>query len=201
MAKISINMKSGELDKKQIIVGIDLGTTNSLVAYSEEGTVHLVKDDSGKNALVPSIVYFGTPGQFIVGEEAKRKLVSEPERTIYSVKRLLGKSFQDLDYYKNQLAYQIIDEDDKIVKIKVDDQYYSPVELSAEILKYLKSKVENHLNVIVQKAVVTVPAYFNDAQRQATRDAGKLAGLDILRIINEPTAASLAYGLGSTNTE
>lgn len=200
MAKISINMQSGEIEKKEIIVGIDLGTTNSLIAYPEEGKINLVKDKYGKNTLVPSIVHFSEDGNIIVGDEAKSKLAQQPERTIYSVKRLLGKSYSDLEAYKDKLAYEIIDEEDQLVKIKVGSKFYSPIELSAEILKYLKNRIENELDVKASKAVITVPAYFNDSQRQATRDAGKLAGLDVLRIVNEPTAASLAYGLNEKST-
>lgn len=196
MAKIPINMKSGEVVQKEIIIGIDLGTTNSLVAYMKDGNNHIVKDEKGKNSLVPSIVHFNNSGEIIVGESAKKHLVSSPERTIYSVKRLLGKSYEDLSDYADKLAYEIIDEEDALVKLRIDNKTYSPIELSAEILKHLKLRIEKHLGQSVSKAVITVPAYFNDSQRQATRDAGKLAGLDVLRIINEPTAASLAYGFG-----
>lgn len=201
MAKISINMKSGEVEKKEIIIGIDLGTTNSLVAYVEDGKAILVKDGAGKNSLVPSIVHFSDNEKVIVGSEAKTKLLTHPGSTIYSAKRLLGKSYHDLEDYKEQLSYRIIDEEDRLVKVHVKNKFYTPIELSASILKYLKSRVENALNAIVSKAVITVPAYFNDAQRQATRDAGKLAGLEVLRIINEPTAAALAYGSTAEETE
>jgi molecular chaperone HscA len=200
MAKISINIQSGNIEKKandEIIVGIDLGTTHSLVAYINEGNPKAVADQSGKNTLVPSIIHFTEEGEIIVGEAAKAYLISNPERTIYSVKRLMGKSFNDIQNGGKNLGYRIIDEDEEqLVKINVDNKYYSPIELSAEILKKLKSRIEDELNQPISKAVITVPAYFNDTQRQATRDAGKLAGLDVLRIVNEPTAASLAYGLG-----
>ena len=196
MAKIPINMKSGEIVEQELIIGIDLGTTNSLVAYVKEGNTHIVKDTSGKTSLVPSIVYFNESGEVIVGDVAKQNLISAPERTIYSVKRLLGKSYGDITSVGSDLAYDIIDQEDQLVKVKVGDDFHSPVGLSSEILKYLKQRIENHLGRKVSKAVITVPAYFNDSQRQATRDAGKLAGLDVLRIINEPTAASLAYGVG-----
>lgn len=201
MAKISINMKTGEVDEQEIIIGIDLGTTNSLVAYVHDGSPSIVKDNSGKTALVPSIVHFSDDNDIIVGEAAKQKLVSHPEKTIYSVKRLMGKSHTDISNYENLLSYEIIDEEDKLVKIKVGDTFHTPINLSAEILKYLKKRIESHLEKTVSKAVITVPAYFNDAQRQATRDAGKIAGLDVLRIINEPTAASLAYGYGTKDSE
>jgi len=199
MAKIPINMVSGEIAKEEIIVGIDLGTTNSLVAYIKDGKPTLVKSDDGKNALVPSVIHFSSDGNLVVGDAAKDKLATHPESTIYSVKRLLGKSYADVDSYKGKLSYNILDEEDALVKVQIYDKFYTPVELSAEILGYLKRRVENSLNVTVAKAVITVPAYFNDAQRQATRDAGKLAGMEVLRIINEPTAAALAYGEKSSS--
>ncbi|NNF22237.1 MAG: Fe-S protein assembly chaperone HscA, partial [Saprospiraceae bacterium] len=163
----------------------------------KDGQVRIIKDQGGSNTLVPSIIHLGKNGEFIVGDQARTKLVTDPERTIYSVKRLLGKSYNDLESYKKQLAYNIIDEEDQLVKVQLGNRFFSPIELSAEILKYLKSRIENNLGASISRAVITVPAYFNDSQRQATRDAGKLAGLDVLRIINEPTAASLAYGLDS----
>ena len=201
MAKISINMKSGELDEKELIIGIDLGTTNSLVAYIDDGKPRIVKDASGQNTLVPSILHFTDDNSILVGDAAKQQLVQSPERTIYSVKRLMGKNYKDMQDYEQMLSYDIIDEDDKLVKVKIGETFHTPVNLSAEILKYLKQRIESHLGKNVSKAVITVPAYFNDAQRQATRDAGKLAGLEVLRIINEPTAASLAYGYGATEAE
>ncbi len=199
MAKIPINIKTGEVEQSNdnIIIGIDLGTTNSLVAYTKGGTTRIVTDSCGTSKLVPSIIHFDEKGQIIVGEQAKLKRITHPERTIYSAKRLLGKSFSDLSAYKDQLAYTIIDnQDDELVKVSIDGKYYSPITLSAEILKALKARVEEYLKTNISKAVITVPAYFNDSQRQATRDAGKLAGLDVMRIVNEPTAASLAYGIG-----
>ena len=156
-----------------------------------------VKTGDEKQSLTPSIIHFDESGQLIVGEGAKQYLISQPERTIFSVKRLMGKSYNDISEFRSSLGYEIIDNDnDSLVKIKVDNQFYSPIELSAEILKSLKIDAEKALGTDITKAVITVPAYFNDAQRQATRDAGKLAGLDVLRIVNEPTAASLAYGIG-----
>jgi len=199
MAKIPINIKDGTVQNKedQTIVGIDLGTTNSLIAYIQDGAVKVVKDDSGKNSLVPSIIHFGEGGEIIVGDVARTKLVTNPERTIYSIKRLMGKAYDDVQDFESYLGYKIIDEDEAaLVKIKVDDTYHTPVTLSAEILKVLKLRAEKEIGTSISKAVITVPAYFNDAQRQATRDAGKLAGLDVMRIVNEPTAASLAYGHG-----
>lgn len=196
MAKIAINLRQGALKKEEIIVGIDLGTTNSLVAYMDGKDVVMVKNSHNHRTLVPSIIHFTSNETLVVGEEARKFLVSHPASTIYSAKRLMGKSYNDIKNFTRYFAYTIIDDDpDSLVKIKVNDRFYTPIDLSAEILKELKNLTERQLGCSIQKAVITVPAYFNDAQRQATRDAGKLAGLDVLRIINEPTAASLAYGL------
>lgn len=203
MAKIGINIATGSLQKEEIIVGIDLGTTNSLVAIIHPETKNpIALKEHNSSSLVPSIVYFNSNGDALVGEDAKLFLISEPERTIFSAKRLLGKNYDDIKKNASFFSYKIIDEDEnKPVKINVDGKFYSPVDLSALILKELKTRAEHILKTPVNKAVITVPAYFNDAQRQATRDAGKLAGLDVLRIINEPTAASLAYGLGLKKDE
>lgn len=203
MAKISINLKSGKAEKKQpLIVGIDLGTTNSLIAYIKDGQPVAVKEENNAHTLVPSIIHFTQDNQTIVGDSAKEKLKTNPENTIYSVKRLMGKSYNDLSKISDYLGYQIIDDDtESLIKIRVNDQFYTPIELSAKILSELKNRAEAVLDLPISKAVITVPAYFNDAQRQATRDAGKLAGLDVLRIVNEPTAASLAYGLDRQSEE
>ncbi len=203
MAKIPINLSTGTIDtapsqEESVIVGIDLGTTNSLVAYIKDGQPYILTEN-GKRGLVPSVVHFAEDGQVIIGTEAKQKLSTAPQRTIYSAKRLMGKSIDDLEAYTNNLGYRIVgnvEDEGKLLQVKVGDTYYNPIQLSSKLLAELKSKAERLLGKSVNKAVVTVPAYFNDAQRQATRDAGKLAGLDILRIINEPTAASLAYGNG-----
>lgn len=203
MAKFAIDLKSGDIkNEAELIVGIDLGTTNSLVAYIKDGEAVAVKGKNGKSTLVPSVVHFTPEGRVVVGDAAKEKLITDPHNTIYSVKRLMGKSYGDLSEVQQYFGYQIIDNDtESLVKIRVKDKFYTPIELSAEILKALKNRIEEELNRVVTKAVITVPAYFNDAQRQATRDAGKLAGLDVLRIVNEPTAASLAYGIGLDQSE
>ncbi len=197
MAKISINLTTGSIQQEEIIVGIDLGTTNSLVAFINPDKNPQVINDTGKGVLVPSIIHFDAQGEITVGNEAKNYLISEPQNTIFSVKRLLGRSYKDVADYQNFFSYKIIDDDtESLVKIKVGDTFYTPVELSGLILKELKERAEHAIKTPVNRAVITVPAYFNDSQRQATRDAGKLAGLDVLRIVNEPTAASLAYGIG-----
>nr|WP_121271297.1 Fe-S protein assembly chaperone HscA [Pedobacter schmidteae] len=202
MAKISINLATGSLQKEEIIVGIDLGTTNSLVAFINPDKNPVVINDTGKGLLVPSVVHFNKLGDTLVGNEAKEFLTTDPENTIFSVKRLLGRSYKDVAGHQDTFSYKIIDdENDSLVKIKAADKFYTPIELSAEILKELKARAEHALKTPVNRAVITVPAYFNDSQRQATRDAGRLAGLDVLRIVNEPTAASLAYGLGLDPTQ
>lgn len=198
MAKIGINIATGSIQKEDAIVGIDLGTTNSLVAIVRSDTREAIalKEIDGLS-LVPSIVFFDENNQALVGTAALDKLLTHPERTIYSAKRLMGKSYGDLSQDSHFFAYKIYDDgSDALVKVQIDDQFYSPIELSALILKELKSRAEHILKMPINRAVITVPAYFNDTQRQATRDAGKLAGLDVLRIVNEPTAASLAYGIG-----
>lgn len=197
MAKVSINIATGSVQKEELIVGIDLGTTNSLVAFINPDGHPQVINDTGKGLLVPSVIHFQGDGSVIVGNEAKEFLISDPQNTIFSVKRLLGRSFKDIEAHSSLFSYKIIDDDrESLVKIKVGDKFYSPIELSGMILKELKERAEHALKTAVNRAVITVPAYFNDSQRQATRDAGKLAGLDVLRIVNEPTAASLAYGIG-----
>jgi molecular chaperone HscA len=200
MAKVEIDLKTGTVLKpvQEIIVGIDLGTTNSLVAWIKDGQPQIIRHPEDGTTLVPSVIHFPEEGPEVeVGNAALQKLSSHPERTIFSVKRLMGKSYKDLDEVRQRLAYQILDEDpDSLVKVRVGDRFYTPIELSGLILTHLRQRVETLVGAPVTKAVITVPAYFNDAQRQATRDAGRLAGLDVLRIVNEPTAASLAYGLG-----
>ena len=203
MAKIGINIATGSLQQPEMIVGIDLGTTNSLVAiiHPETKLPTALKEFDG-SSIVPSVVHFDSFGNVEVGAAAKPYLETDPANTIFSAKRLMGKSYNDIQTHQDFFAYKIIDDNkDSLVKVQVGNQFYSPIELSSHILTALKNRAEHILKTPVNKAVITVPAYFNDAQRQATRDAGKLAGLDVLRIINEPTAASLAYGLGLDPSE
>ncbi len=203
MAKIGINIATGSLQQAEMIVGIDLGTTNSLVAIIHPDTKQptALKEFDG-SSIVPSVVHFDEYGNVEVGERAKPYLESDPKNTIFSAKRLMGKSYKDIQTHQDFFAYKVIDDNtESLVKVQVGNKFYSPIELSSYILEELKKRAEHILKTPVTKAVITVPAYFNDAQRQATRDAGKLAGLDVLRIINEPTAASLAYGLGMNPTE
>ncbi len=203
MAKIAINIATGSLQQAEMIVGIDLGTTNSLVAIIHpESKIPVALKEHDSSSLVPSIIHFDALGNPTVGEAARLFLETDPQNTIFSAKRLMGKSYKDIQENAGFFTYKVIDDDtESLVKVQVGNTFYSPVELSSLILKELKQRAEHILKTPVSKAVVTVPAYFNDAQRQATRDAGKLAGLDILRIVNEPTAASLAYGLGLNKDE
>jgi len=199
MAKISINLNSGSVQKEPIIVGIDLGTTNSLIAAIDKTTGKpFCIAHNNKQTTVPSIVSVVDNGnKILVGLLAHENLVENPQKTVYSVKRLMGKTYNDVAQFENDFGFKIIDEqEDKLLRIQIENKFYTPIELSSYILKDLKHLAEKQLNETISQAVITVPAYFNDAQRQATKDAGKLAGLEVLRIVNEPTAASLAYGLG-----
>ena len=198
MAKIGINIATGSIQKEEMIVGIDLGTTNSLVAIIHpESKKPVALKEHNSSSLVPSVIHFGDFGNIKIGDEARNYLITDTANTIFSAKRLMGKSYNDIRQKSSFFTYKIIDDNtESLVKVQVGDKFYSPIELSSFILKELKQRAEHILKTTVTKAVITVPAYFNDTQRQATRDAGKLAGLDVLRIVNEPTAASLAYGLG-----
>ena len=174
------------------IIGIDLGTTNSLSATVFEDGAEVIGE--GENEVTPSVLSWNS-GRWLVAQEAKNKRISDPENTIFSIKRLMGRGLEDLDKMANELPYKIIETDKKLIKVKIFEKEFSPQELSAEILKKVKLKAEEYLGETVQKAVITVPAYFDDAQRQATRAAAKIAGIEVVRILNEPTAAAIAYGL------
>lgn len=183
----------GENRKSQII-GIDLGTTNSLVAVMELTGPGIIEDASGRR-IVPSIVSLSSDGRLIAGEEASDMLLTNPERTVYSVKRLMGRGVSDVHDELKLFPFRIAPDSESVIKLQLGDRTFTPPEISAAVLRQLKKNAEAALGTAVQEAVITVPAYFNDAQRQATKDAGRLAGLDVLRLVNEPTAASLAYGL------
>jgi molecular chaperone DnaK len=178
------------------IVGIDLGTTNSLVAYIDPQTKEpkCIPGPYG-TTLLPSVVSLDADGSIIVGEAARRRLLTQPERTIYSVKRLMGRGAADVQEELKLFPFRIDPSSKNVIKVQLGDKYFTPPEISAFILRELKNWAEDFLGEEVERAVVTVPAYFNDAQRQATKDAGKIAGLEIVRLVNEPTAAALAYGL------
>ncbi|HEX9821967.1 MAG TPA: molecular chaperone DnaK [Methylomirabilota bacterium] len=176
------------------IVGIDLGTTNSLVAYVDDRTgLPVVIPDAQGRRLLPSVVAF-TPDGILVGEAARRQLARRPADTVYSVKRLMGRGWEDVKAELRYLPFRVVP-GDGVVKLAVGGREVTPPEVSASVLKALKERAEAHFGEPIDQAVVTVPAYFNDSQRQATKDAGRIAGLDVVRIVNEPTAASLAYGL------
>jgi Fe-S protein assembly chaperone HscA len=192
--KISLPLAGAQQHREPRIVGIDLGTTNSLVGYVEKGRPQVIPDEHG-TPLLPSIVCFHPDGRTLVGHDARRELFEHPERTVYSVKRLMGRGLDDVGDERRLLPYRISDEYREVVRIEIGDRLYTPPEVSAQILRALKARAEAHLGEKVEQAVITVPAYFNDSQRQATRDAGRIAGLEVLRILNEPTAACLAYGL------
>jgi Fe-S protein assembly chaperone HscA len=176
------------------IVGIDLGTTNSLVAIVEDGVPRVLPGRDG-NKLVPSIIHFNQSGEILVGNSAKAMLIENPRDTIFSIKRFMGKGLEDVREDLAMLPFEVSADSEHIIRLKIFGKDYTPPELSAMILRELKRNAETALGEEVIQAVITVPAYFNDAQRQATKDAGKIAGLEVLRIVNEPTAASLAYGL------
>ena len=175
------------------IIGIDLGTTNSLAATVFDDGPEVI-EASGESSIIPSVLSWTDSG-WLVGEKARESSISNPENTIFSIKRLMGRSLKDLGNSVNELPYQIVEAQRQLIKVKIGEKEYTPQELSAEILKKVKMNAESVLGEPVKKAVITVPAYFDDAQRQATRDAARFAGLEVARIINEPTAAAIAYGL------
>src|SRR5579862_8424491 len=178
------------------IVGIDLGTTNSLVAFMQGDKPVVIPGEDGVN-LVPSVVALDDKDQIIVGNAARKYLIETPERAVYSIKRLMGRGIEDIQDELKLFPFQLAEdlEAGEVLRIRLGEKTYTPPEISAFILRQLKRNAERFFGAPVTKAVITVPAYFNDAQRQATKDAGRIAGLDVLRLVNEPTAASLAYGL------
>jgi molecular chaperone DnaK len=182
------------------IIGIDLGTTNSVVAIMEGSEPKVIANAEG-NRLTPSVVGFTEKGETVVGEPAKRQAVTNPTRTVYSVKRFMGRRHAEVENEEKMVPYKVTGGSQEYVKIKIGDKEYTPQEISALVLRKLKEAAESYLGHKVNKAVITVPAYFNDAQRQATKDAGQIAGLEVARIINEPTAAALAYGLDKKKNE
>lgn len=182
------------------IIGIDLGTTNSVVAVMEGSEAKVIPNPEG-NRLTPSVVAFTDKEDTIVGEPARRQAVTNPKRTVYSAKRFMGRRHHEVESEEKMVPYGVTGAANEYVKIAVGDEEYTPQEISAKILRKLKESAESYLGHKVNKAVITVPAYFNDAQRQATKDAGQIAGLEVARIINEPTAAALAYGLDKQKDE
>jgi molecular chaperone DnaK len=182
------------------IIGIDLGTTNSVVAVMEGGEPTVITNPEGSR-LTPSIVAFTKTGERLVGQVAKRQAVTNPENTVFSIKRFMGRRFDEVNEEMKMVPYRVVRASNGDVRLSAADKEYSPPEISAMILQKLKQAAEEYLGQPVTKAVITVPAYFNDAQRQATKDAGQIAGLEVMRIVNEPTAAALAYGLDKKKDE
>ncbi|MEY8217792.1 MAG: molecular chaperone DnaK [SAR324 cluster bacterium] len=184
------------------VIGIDLGTTNSCISIMEGGEPKVISNAEGTRTT-PSMVAFNDEGERLVGQVAKRQAVTNPLRTIYSIKRLVGQEYKSAEakHTKKMVSYEVVKGNQNLAYVKVDDKNYSPQEISASILQKMKQTAEEYLGESVKEAVITVPAYFSDAQRQATKDAGKIAGLEVLRIINEPTAAAMAYGLDKKHDE
>jgi molecular chaperone DnaK len=182
------------------IIGIDLGTTNSCVAVMEGGKPTVIPNAEG-HRTTPSVVAFTKTGERLVGHVAKRQAITNPERTVYSIKRFMGRRASEVEDEKKRVPYKVVGSGDEPVAVEIDGKRFTPPEISAMILQAMKKIAEDYLGEAVTQAVVTVPAYFNDAQRQATKDAGKIAGLDVLRLVNEPTAAALAYGLDKKKNE
>src|SRR5512134_2681148 len=176
------------------IIGIDLGTTNSVVAVMEGGDPVVIPNAEG-GRTTPSVVAFTKDGERLVGQVAKRQAVTNPQQTIFSIKRFMGRRISEVTEEMKRVPYRVVPGTNELASVEIQGKRYTPPEISAMILQKMKQTAEDYLGYKVEKAVVTVPAYFNDAQRQATKDAGKISGLDVVRIINEPTAAALAYGL------
>jgi molecular chaperone DnaK len=182
------------------VIGIDLGTTNSVVAIMEGGSPVVISNEEG-DRTTPSVVAYTKDGERLVGKVAKRQAITNPERTIYSIKRFMGRRFTEVTDERKLVPYKVVEGPNGDCRVDIDGQKLSPPEISAQVLIKLKRAAENYLGETVTEAVITVPAYFNDAQRQATKDAGKIAGLDVKRIVNEPTAAAMAYGLDKKKDE
>jgi len=176
------------------IIGIDLGTTNSVVAVME-GNDPVVIPNSEGHRTTPSVVAFTKTGERLVGQTAKRQAVTNPANTVSSIKRFMGRRYNEITNEASMVPYKVVKGENETARVQIGDRVYSPPEISAMVLQKMKQTAEDYLGQKVTEAVITVPAYFNDSQRQATQDAGKIAGLDVKRIINEPTAAALAYGL------
>src|SRR5438045_5289127 len=182
------------------IIGIDLGTTNSVVAVMAGGEPVVITNPEG-GRITPAVVGFTKSGERLVGQVAKRQAVTNPENTVFSIKRFMGRKYDEVNEEMKMVPYQVQRASNGDVRINAGGKEYSPPEISAMILQKLKQAAEEYLGSSVSKAVITVPAYFNDAQRQATKDAGQIAGLEVMRIVNEPTAAALAYGLDKKKDE
>src|SRR3972149_6917690 len=184
----------------QKVIGIDLGTTNSVVAVMEGGDPVVIPNSEG-GRTTPSVVAFTKDGERLVGQVAKRQAVTNPKNTVFSIKRFMGRRTGEVKLEAGRVPYAVLPGQNDLAVVEIQGKRYSPPEISAMILQKMRQTAEDYLGHKVEKAVVTVPAYFNDSQRQATKDAGKIAGLDVVRIINEPTASALAYGLDKKKEE
>ncbi|HNZ36616.1 MAG TPA: Hsp70 family protein, partial [Candidatus Marinimicrobia bacterium] len=182
------------------IIGIDLGTTNSCVAVMEGGKPRVLENSEGR-PVTPSVVVFKKDGEIVVGDTAKRQIVTNHDRAVYSIKRFMGRLYKEVQREREEVPFKVVEGPNGDARIRIGDRDYSPPEISAMILQKMKQTAEEKLGEKITDAVITVPAYFNDSQRQATKDAGKIAGLEVKRIINEPTAAALAYGLDKKKEE
>ena len=196
--------KQGEANKRKggrsKVIGIDLGTTNSVVAIMEGSEAKVLTNEQGSRTT-PSVVAFGRDGEVMVGQVARRQAVTNPEKTIYSVKRFMGRRMNEVESESKRIPYKLSRGDNDVIFVDIDGKRFAPAEISARILQQMKKAAESYLGEEVREAVITVPAYFNDAQRQATKDAGRIAGLEVKRIVNEPTAAAMAYGLDRKKDE
>src|SRR5437870_9145962 len=186
--------RPGEKSQMAKVIGMDLGTTNSVVAVVESGDPTVIANQEGSR-LTPSVVGFSKDGEILVGQVAKRQGITNPENTVFSIKRVMGRRYDEVLGEIKLVPYKVVRASNGDARVEVRGKQYSPPEISAMILRKLKEAAEAYLGEKVTQAVITVPAYFNDSQRQATKDAGRVAGLEVLRIINEPTAAALAYGM------
>src|SRR5687768_4261258 len=195
-----MSRRTGAMPSKGRVIGIDLGTTNSVVSVMENGQPAVIVNQEGARTT-PSVVGFGKDAERLVGQVAKRQAVTNPENTVFSVKRFMGRKFSEVSEETKRVPYSVAQTSGGDARISVRGKQYSPPEISAMILQKLKQAAEDYLGEKVTDAVITVPAYFNDSQRQATKDAGQIAGLNVLRIVNEPTAAALAYGLDQKKNE
>ena len=182
------------------IIGIDLGTTNSVVAVMEGGDPVVIQNAEG-NRTTPSVVAYTNKGERLVGQPARNQMITNPDSTVYSIKRFMGRRFNEVDREREIVPYEVDEGPNGDVRVKVGDKNFSPPEISAAVLQKMKQTAEDYLGEEIEQAVITVPAYFNDSQRQATKDAGRIAGLEVKRIVNEPTAAALSYGFGKNNNE
>lgn len=182
------------------IIGIDLGTTFSAVAVMEGNEVKIIENSEGKRTT-PSVIGFTKDGERKIGDPARRQAVTNPKKTVSSIKRFMGEAYSNLASEIEKVQYEVVKGNNDTPRVVIDDKQYTPQELSAMVIQKMKQTAEDYLGETVTDAVITVPAYFNDAQRQATKEAGEIAGLNVRRIINEPTAASLAYGLDKTDKD